>query len=96
MVKELPRIQTGGNMSHPIRIGGAISIDNEFTRSYISSMKDFHETFVPLPKHSIIQQQFLPYSYVSSIGQTIIPQLSLNKSENVNKKRKTRKRNNKN
>jgi hypothetical protein len=40
-------------MSHPIRIGGDISIDNEFTRSYISSMKDFHETFVPLPKHTV-------------------------------------------
>ena len=79
-------------MGEPIRIGGAISIDNEFTRSYISSMKDFHETFVPLPKHSIIQQQFFPYAYVSSIGQTIIPQPSLNKTQNLNKKRKTRKR----
>ena len=79
-------------MSDPIRIGGAIHIDNEVIRKYTESMKKFLKTVNPLPNHSIIEKQFAPYVYVSSIGQTIIPQLSLNKSENLNKKRKTRKR----
>lgn len=47
----------------PIRILGAISLDNEITREYVSSMKEFHRTFKPLPNHSIIQEQFVPYVY---------------------------------
>jgi hypothetical protein len=91
LVKELPRIQTGGNMSDPIRIGGAIHIDNEVIRKYTESMKKFLKTVNPLPNHSIIEKQFAPYVYVSSTGEEI-PQTSLNKSQNLNKKRKTRKR----
>jgi hypothetical protein len=47
-----------------IRILGAISLDNEITREYVSTMKEFHRTFKPLPNHSIIQQQFAPHVYV--------------------------------
>lgn len=50
----------------PIRILGAISLDNEITREYVSSMKEFHRTFKPLPNHSIIQKQFAPHVYVHS------------------------------
>lgn len=92
MIKELPSVQTGGNMisQKPIRIVGTVSLDNEFIRRYTESMKGFEESLKPLPKHNIIQE-FAPHVYVSSTGEEI-PQTSLNKSQNLNKKRKTRKR----
>jgi hypothetical protein len=90
LVKELPRIQTGGNMGEPIRIVGAVSLDNEFIRRYKESMKGFEESLKPLPKHSIIEKQFVPYVYISSTGEEI-PQPTVNKTQNLNKKRKTRK-----
>ena len=66
-----------------IKILGAISLDNKFTREYISSMKDFHKTFKPLASNSIIQEQFKSSNVDDS-----------NKSDinNINKNdRKTRK-----
>jgi hypothetical protein len=89
LVKELPRIQTGGNMGEPVRIVGAVSLDNEFIRRYKESMKGFEESLKPLPKHSIIEKQFAPYVYVSSTGKEITHQ-TINKTQNL--KRKTRKR----
>lgn len=92
LVKELPRAQTGGNMNReePIRIVGAVSLDNEFIRIYKESMKGFEESLKPLPKNSIIEKQFVPYVYISSTGKEI-PHPTLNKIQNINKKRKTRK-----
>ena len=45
---EVSRIHAGGNITEktPVRILGAISLDNEFTREYVSSMKEFHKTFI--------------------------------------------------
>jgi len=93
LVKELPRVQSGGMFSQkPIRILGAISLDNEITREYVSTMKEFHRTFKPLPNHSIIQQQFAPHVYVHST----MPVITDNKpitdiSKSPTKNRKTRK-----
>jgi hypothetical protein len=77
----------------PIRILGAISLDNEITREYVSTMKEFHRTFKPLPNHSIIQQQFAPHVYVHHTMPVITdtkPNTSLTNSP-VTKNRKTRK-----
>ena len=98
LVKELPRTQSGGTMfsQEPIRILGAISIDSEFTREYISTMKEFHRTFKPLPNHSIIEKQFAPHVLVNPI----MPVINTNTGTNTsitsgpkisNKNRKTRK-----
>lgn len=86
LVKELSRKQSGGTMlsQDPVRIVGAISLDNEIIRKYTESMKDFHKTFKPLPNHGIIQEQFVPYVVISSITETNTP----------SKNRKTRKRRN--
>jgi len=56
LIKEIPRIQAGGNMKteDEIPIIGAVSLDNEFTREYVNAMKDFHKTFKPLPKKEIM------------------------------------------
>ena len=78
-------------MGEPIRIVGAVSLDNEFIRRYKESMIGFEESLKPLPKHSIIEKQFVPYVYISSTGEEI-SQPSINKTQNLNKKRKTRKR----
>jgi hypothetical protein len=47
LIKELERIQIGGNITpqEPVKMLGAISIDNKFTREYVSSMQEFHKTF---------------------------------------------------
>jgi len=77
----------------PIRILGAISLDNEITREYVSTMKEFHRTFKPLPNHSIIQQQFAPHVYVHPTMPVITdtkPNTPLTNSS-VTKNRKTRK-----
>ena len=74
----------------PIRILGAIHIDSEFTREYVSTMKEFHRTFKPLPNHSIIQQQFAPHLYVHSTP-VITDNPITNISKTPNKNRKTRK-----
>jgi hypothetical protein len=82
-IKEIPRNQTGGTMfsQEPVRIVGAISLDNEIIRKYTESMKDFHKTFKPLPKHGIIQKQFVPYVLAPPLTET----------NTSNKNRKTRK-----
>ena len=99
LVKELPRTQSGGTMfsQNPIRILGAISIDSEFTREYVSTMKEFHRTFKPLPNHSIIQQQFVPHVYVHPTMPVITDNKGIPNISNTpvtNKNRKTRKRKN--
>jgi hypothetical protein len=91
LVKELPSVQTGGTMGDPVRIVGAVSLDNEFIRRYKKSMIGFEKSLKLLSNNSIIEKQFAPYVYVSSTGEEI-PQPTLNKIQNVNKKRKTRKR----
>lgn len=73
----------------PIRIGGAIHLDNEFIRKYTESMDNFFKKAKPLPNDSIIEKQFAPHVLVSHIGESM-PE-SLNKTHNL-KKRKTRKR----
>lgn len=83
----------------PIRIIGAISLDNEITRAYVSSMKEFHRTFKPLPNHSIIQEQFVPYVYVNPIMPVFNTDTSVaNTTQPIyntpSKNRKTRKRRN--
>lgn len=87
MVKEFSRIQAGGNMNsqEPIRILGAIDLDNEFIRNYTESMKEFLKRAKPFPKDSIIEKHFRPHVYVSSTEEEHTPL-------NTNKKRKTRKR----
>ena len=82
LIKEIPRTQSGGNITQkePVRILGAISLDNEFTREYVSSMKEFHKTFKLITTDNIIEQQFVPHVYVS-------PTESISKVKN----RKTRK-----
>jgi hypothetical protein len=40
----------------PIKMLGAISLDTEFTREYVSSMKEFHKTFKFLPNDNIIEK----------------------------------------
>ena len=93
LVKELPRVQSGGMFSQkPIRILGAISLDNEITREYVSTMKEFHRTFKPLPNHSIIQQQFSPHIYVHSTMPVITDSKPVTDiSKPPTKNRKTRK-----
>lgn len=44
---------------------GAISLDNEITREYTKSMKDFHKTFKLLPINNIVENQ-----NISSIAST--------------------------
>ena len=83
----------------PIRIIGAISLDNEITRAYVSSMKEFHGTFKPLPNNSIIQEQFLPYVYVNPIMPVLNKDTSVANTtppiyNTATKNRKTRKRKN--
>ena len=92
LVKEIPRLQTGGNMrdnisieenmGDPIRIGGAIHLDNDFIRKYTESMEKFFKKAKPLPNNSIIEKHLVPHVYVSSTEESV----------NKNKKRKTRKR----
>ena len=81
LVKELPIVQTGGNMGEPIRIVGGISLDNEIIRKYTESMKGFEKSLKPLPYHSIIEKNFAPHILVKSMHNI-----------SANKKRKTRKR----
>lgn len=58
LVKEFSRIQTAGNMTpqEPIKMLGAISLDTQFTREYVSSMKEFHRTFKFLSNDNIIEK----------------------------------------
>lgn len=53
--------------NQPIKILGAISLDNEFIREYTNAMKNFSKTFKPLPNHSIIEKQYLQYQNLSSM-----------------------------
>jgi hypothetical protein len=75
----------------PIRILGAISLDNEITREYVSTMKEFHRTFKPLPNHSIIQQQFSPHIYVHSTPVITDTKPNTSLANSPTKNRKTRK-----
>lgn len=96
LVKELPRTQSGGTMfsQKPIRIVGAISLDNEITREYLSTMKEFHRTFKLIKEDNLIEKQFAPHVYVHSTMPVITdnnPITDISKSPATNKNRKTRK-----
>ena len=101
LVKELSRTQSGGSMfsQHPIRIVGAISIDNEYTREYVSTMKEFHRTFKLIKEDNIIETQFSPHILVNPIMPIIntensMPNTSALSNTPLTKNRKTRKRKN--
>ena len=99
LVKELSRIQSGGSMfsQHPIRIVGAISIDNEYTREYVSTMKEFHRTFKLIKEDNLIEKQFAPHILVNPIMPVINTDNTMSNTSSVSKttltkNRKTRKR----
>jgi hypothetical protein len=98
LVKEVSRAQSGGTMfsQKPIRILGAISIDNEFTREYVSTMKELHKSFKQLPNHSIIEEHFSSNSFVypkiSAIEDNINENAKPTIKTSLTKSRKTRKR----
>jgi hypothetical protein len=99
LVKELPRLQSGGTMisQEPIRILGAINIDNEFTRDYINKMKEFHRTFKFIKEDNLIEKQFAPHVYVHSTMPVITDNKGIPNISNtpvIRKNRKTRKRKN--
>lgn len=76
----------------PIRILGAISLDNEITREYVSTMKEFHRTFKLIKEDNLIEKQFAPHVYVHSTMPVITdnnPITDISKSPTKN--RKTRK-----
>ncbi len=72
-----------------IKILGAISLDNEFTRAYVSSMKEYRKTFKPITNTNVIEEQISSqiYEYPKNI---IKP---TNTVETSNKKRRTRRKN---
>lgn len=98
LVKELPRTQSGGMFSQkPIRIVGAISLDNEITREYVNTMKEFHRTFKLIKEDNLIEKQFAPHVYVHSTMPVITDNKGITNISNTpvtNKNRKTRKRKN--
>jgi hypothetical protein len=101
-------MHSGGSLKAPgaIRIVGAISIDNEFTREFRKTMKEYHETKM-LHHDNYLGQKFLPQIVVTPVnistpvtvvksGGMNIP-LRLNPSADIKepvsvKHRKTRKR----
>ena len=91
LIKELPRIvQTGGDMdlTKGIPIVGAISIDNEFTREYTKSMKDFSKTFKLLSSDTIIEKQNITESTKVSASHFTPTSILFNKNieKHVNEK----------
>jgi len=76
----------------PIRILGAISLDNEITREYVSTMKEFHKTFKYIKEDNLIEKQFVPHVYVdpTPVITDTKPNISL-KNSPLTKNRKTRK-----
>ena len=84
-------IRIEGNMGEPIRIGGAIDLDNEFIRKYTESMDNFFKRSKPFPKDSVIEKHLVPHVYVS-FTEDNIPKNTINANIPVHKKRKTRKR----
>jgi len=101
LVKELSRTQSGGSMfsQHPIRIVGAISIDNEYTREYVSTMKEFHRTFKLIKEDNLIEKQFVPHILVNPIMPVINTNNTMSNTSSVSKttltkNRKTRKKRN--
>jgi hypothetical protein len=97
LIKEIPRVlQGGGNMLRPdsIKIVGAISLDNEFTRAYVSSMKEFHKTFKPMTDTNIIEQRFPSQIYEYPVENNKNTETTKNiPKTNTNKKRRTRRKN---
>ena len=74
-----------------IKIVGAISLDNEFIRAYVSSMKDFHRTFKLITDNNIIEERFPSQIYEYPVENTETAK-NIPKT-NSNKKRRTRRKN---
>jgi hypothetical protein len=84
---------------HPIRIVGAISIDNEYTREYVSTMKEFHRTFKLIKEDNLIEKQFVPHILVNPIMPVINTNNTTSNTSSLTKtaltnNRKTRKKRN--
>jgi len=95
LIKEIPQVlQKGGNMLRPnsIKIVGAISIDNDIIREYVSSMKEYRKTFKPTTNTNVIEEQFPSQIYEYPVENTKNSESTPNKST-TNKKRRTRRKN---
>jgi hypothetical protein len=75
-----------------IKIVGAISLDNEFTRAYVSSMKEYRKTFKPITNTNVIEEQFPSQIYEYPVENTKNSESTPNKRTS-NKKRRTRRKN---
>ena len=78
--------------SDSIKIVGAISIDNDIIREYVSSMKEYRKTFKPTTNTNVIEEQFPSQIYEYPVENTKNSESTPNKST-TNKKRRTRRKN---
>ena len=72
-----------------IKIVGAISIDNDIIREYVSSMQEYRKIFKPITNTNIIEQQFPSQIYEYPVENT----KSTPNKTTYNKKRRTRRKN---